>query len=125
MGLLSYESRAVLVVEDEHLLRIDSVDFIGDAGFKVYDACDADQAIRLLEEHDDIRFLFTDIEMPGSMDGIKLSHYVRGRWPPMAIIITSGHAVPQTELMPRRSHFIGKPYRAEQILGKMTDLGRQ
>jgi CheY-like chemotaxis protein len=64
----------VLIVEDEFLLRLDAADFFGDAGFKVYEASNADEAIALLELHDDIRAVFTDINMPGSMDGLKLAH---------------------------------------------------
>jgi CheY-like chemotaxis protein len=64
----------------------------------------------LLELHDDIRAVFTDIQMPGSMDGLKLAHYVRGRWPPVKLIITSGHARPRVEDMPVGSGFVGKPY---------------
>jgi CheY-like chemotaxis protein len=80
----------VLIVEDEFLLRLDAVDFMGGCGFTMYEAGNADEAIQLLELHDDIRVVFTDINMPGSMDGLKLAHYVRGRWPPIKLIITSG-----------------------------------
>ena len=75
----------VLVVEDEFLLRMDAVDFMGRCGFIMYEASNADEAIPLLELHDDIRAVFTDINMPGSIDGLKLAHYVRGRWPPIKL----------------------------------------
>ena len=65
-----------------------------DAGFDVYEASNADEAIALLELHDDIRAVFSDIQMPGSMDGLKLARYIRGRWPPVKLILTSGHASP-------------------------------
>ena len=81
---------AVLIVEDEFLLRMDAASSIEDAGFLVYEAENADEAIRMLELHATIRFVFTDVNMPGSMDGLKLAHYVRGRWPPIKIIVTSG-----------------------------------
>jgi CheY-like chemotaxis protein len=71
----------VLIVEDEFLLRAEAADFFEESGFTVYKASHADEAIALLELHDDIRAVFTDIHMPGSMDGLKLAHYVRGRWP--------------------------------------------
>ena len=73
---------------------------MGDYGFTVYEAGNADEAIALLELHGDIRAVFTDIHMPGSMDGLKLAHYVRGRWPPVKFIITSGQARPLVEDMP-------------------------
>ena len=82
----------MLIVEDEFLLRIDAVDMIADAGFEVVEAGNADQAIEILEARRDITVVFTDIQMPGSMDGLKLARAVRGRWPPIKIIATSGHA---------------------------------
>src|ERR1700723_3901324 len=91
---------AVLIVEDEFLLRMDAASFIEDDGFLVYEAENADEAIRVLELHAEIRFVFTDVNMPGSMDGLKLAHYVRGRWPPVKIIVTSGKATLRGEELP-------------------------
>ena len=105
---------AVLIVEDEFLLRADAAEFMESSGFTVYEASNADQAIALLERHADIRAVFTDIHMPGSMDGLKLAHYVRGRWPPVKLIMTSGHARPPAEDMPTGSAFVGKPYQLER-----------
>ena len=90
----------VLIVEDEFLVRTDAVDFIEGAGFTVYEVSNADDAIRILETHHGIRVVFTDINMPGSMDGLKLAHYVRGRWPPIKLIIASGHPLPAGEDFP-------------------------
>src|ERR1700722_13973690 len=84
----------VLIVEDEFLLRADAAEFMENSGFTVYEASNADEAIALLERHVDIRAVFTDIHMPGSMDGLKLAHYVRGRWPPIKLFIASGLARP-------------------------------
>jgi two-component system, response regulator PdtaR len=78
----------VLVVEDETLIHMATRDGIEAAGFKVHDAYNADEAITLLEAHPDIALIFTDVDMPGSMDGIKLAHYVRKRWPPVKIIVS-------------------------------------
>lgn len=105
----------VLIVEDEFLLRADAVGFMENFGFMVYEASNADAAIALLELHDDIRAVFTDVHMPGSMDGLKLAHHIRGRWPPVKLIITSGHQRPLIEDMPAGSAFIGKPYRLEKV----------
>ena len=105
----------VLVVEDEFLLRMDAVDFVGRCGFIMYEASNADEAIQLLELHDDIRAVFTDINMPGTMDGLKLAHYVRGRWPPIKTIITSGQRRPLAEDMPAGSGFIAKPYDLDKV----------
>ncbi len=74
---------AILVVEDDDLVRALAVNMAGTAGYKVYQAAEADEAIQLLERHLDIRIVFTDVEMPGMMDGIKFAHYVRDRWPPI------------------------------------------
>src|SRR5664279_3394362 len=80
----------VLIVEDEFLLRMGAAEMIGDAGFDVVEAASADEAIAILEARPDIRVIFTDIQMPGSMDGLKLARFVRDRWPPIKIIATSG-----------------------------------
>jgi two-component system, response regulator PdtaR len=93
---------------------MDAVAFMGGYGFAMYEAGNADEAIALLELHDDIRAVFTDINMPGSMDGLKLAHYVRGRWPPIKLIITSGQAKPLAEDMPVGSGFIAKPLSARK-----------
>ena len=78
----------VLIVEDELLLRINAADMISAAGFEVVEATNADDAIEILESRRDITVVFTDIQMPGSMDGLKLAHAVRGRWPPIKIVAT-------------------------------------
>ncbi len=82
----------VLVVEDETLIRIAAVEAVEEAGFEVIEAQNADEAIAILEQRTDIHLVFTDIQMPGSMDGLKLAHCVRDRWPPVKIIATSGRA---------------------------------
>ena len=100
----------VLVVEDEFFLRINAVLMIEDAGFDVLEAVDADQAIEILEVRPDIHAIFTDLEMPGSMDGLKLAHAVRGRWPPIKIIATSGRVNVRTIDLPDGGRFLPKPY---------------
>src|SRR3954447_18834536 len=81
----------VLVVEDEFLIRLHATDVFREAGFEVVEATNADDAIVILETRGDIRVVFTDIQMPGTMDGLKLAHAVGHRWPPVHIIATSGH----------------------------------
>jgi CheY-like chemotaxis protein len=105
----------VLVVEDEILIRLNAVEMIEDAGFEAIAASDADEAIRILESRTDIRAVFTDVQMPGSMDGLRLARVVRDRWPPVALIVTSGQCkVAETDL-PRGGRFLSKPYEAAQI----------
>ena len=112
----------VLIVEDEFLLRMEAAEFMKDCGFAVYEASNADDAIALLELHGDIRAVFTDIHMPGSMDGLKLAHYVRGRWPPVQLIITSGHAKPRAEDMPIGSGYVGKPYQLDEVADSLRAM---
>jgi CheY-like chemotaxis protein len=115
-------SAAVLIVEDDPLIRMGAVYLIEDAGFKVYEAGSADAAIALLELHKEIRLIFTDVDMPGSMDGLKLAHYVRGRWPPVKIIVTSGHIKVTEESLPAGAIFLPKPYDPTEIAHKVREL---
>ena len=84
------EKAVVLVVEDEALIRISAVHMVEDAGFASVEASNADEAIGILQSRDDIRAVFTDIRMPGSMDGWKLARAIRGRWPPIHLIWLRG-----------------------------------
>ena len=89
----------VLVVEDEGLIRMNATAMVEEAGFEAIAASDADEAIRILESRNDIRAVFTDVHMPGSMDGLRLARVVRKRWPPVALIVTSGQTnVPEADL---------------------------
>lgn len=100
----------VLIVDDEPLIRMDLAETAAEAGFVALEAANADEAILLLEAQDDIRILVTDIDMPGSMDGLKLAAAVRRRWPPVVIIVTSGRVLPATSDLPAATTFLGKPY---------------
>ena len=110
--MASEEKFTVLVVEDELLVRLDLVETLQRAGYCTYEAGTAREAISLLEQHAEIRVVFTDIEMPGTMDGLALAHYVRFRWPPTIIVISSGQLRPTQELLPSQVDFLAKPYRA-------------
>jgi CheY-like chemotaxis protein len=121
MGFVSTKRPVVLVVEDESLLRMDAADMISAAGFEVLEAADADAAIEILEARNDIAVIFTDIQMPGSMDGLKLARAVRGRWPPIKIIATSGIHVGEGDL-PEGGQFLPKPYSPAQIAGMLRQL---
>jgi len=106
----------VLVVEDDAMIRMDVVSMIEDAGFEVIEAINADEAISILETRLDIVTVFTDIEMPGSMNGLKLAFAVRDRWPPVRIIIASGRIRPQPHEMPTEVQFLRKPYSQAAVL---------
>ena len=101
---------AVLIVEDEPLTRMGAVTIIEAAGFEVIEAGSADEAIQILECRSDIRVVFTDMHMPGSMDGLKLAHAVRNRWPPIKIIVTSGRELIAEQVLPEGGRFFAKPY---------------
>lgn len=113
---------AVLVVEDEVLIRMSIADTIAASGFTVYEAANADQALRLLETHADIRVLFTDIDMPGSMDGLRLAEAVRDRWPPVKIVVTSGHVKMTADELPVEGRFFAKPYDEAKVVRTLHDL---
>src|ERR1700755_615669 len=98
----------VLVVEDEMVLRMKAVDIVEDAGFTAIEAVNADEALAILEARSDISLLFSDIQMPGSMDGLKLAHAVHDRWPSIKIILVSGQINPSEAERPADSRFFGK-----------------
>ena len=112
----------VLVVEDEMVLRMRAVDIVEDAGFTPVEAANADQAIAILESRSDIDLLFTDIQMPGSMDGLRLAHAVHARWPPIKIILVSGQLRPANIDIPADSRFFGKPLEAKEMIAEMQDM---
>jgi CheY-like chemotaxis protein len=112
----------VLVVEDEMLLRMRAVDMVEDAGYTSVEAVDADQAVAILESRSDIALLFTDIQMPGSMDGLALAHSVRDRWPPISIILVSGQLKLASTDMPAGSRFFGKPLEAKVMIALMQSM---
>jgi CheY-like chemotaxis protein len=116
------EKAIVLVVEDQPLLRMLAVDFIEEAGFEVVEADNADVAIRILETRTDIRIVFTDIDMPGSMDGMKLAAAVRDRWPPIEIIIVSGHKRHIDIQLPARAVFFSKPYDIDAVTATLHQM---
>ena len=107
----------VLVVEDEALIRDLISEELVESGFDVLQVGDANQAIAVLEARQDIHLVFTDIDMPGSMDGLKLAAAVRDRWPPIHIIITTGKARPMT--IPANAFFIPKPYLTTAVISAM------
>jgi len=106
----------ILVVEDEPLLCMDISDALSATGYEVIAVTNADDAIRVLEFRNDIHTIFTDIDLPGSTDGLKLAAAVRDRWPPVNIIVTTGKNAPRHDEMPENSLFIAKPYRSAEVL---------
>jgi two-component system, response regulator PdtaR len=112
----------VLIVEDDPLLRLLAVEVVEEAGYVALEAGDADEALALLESHPDISVLFTDVNMPGSMDGLKLAHAVRDRWPPIKILLVSGKVRLHPFQLPSDSCFVGKPYRAAVMVEQLRSI---
>lgn len=112
----------VLVVEDETLVRMTALAIIEDSGFEAIAACNADEAIRALETHGDIGAVFTDVQMPGQMDGIKLAEVVRNRWPAVALLVTSGKGQVLESELPNGGRFLAKPYLPFQVETVLREL---
>ncbi len=105
-----------LVVDDDALILMHACDILEQAGFRFYEAGDGDAALRLLEEHaDNIILLFTDVEMPGSLDGFELARSVAERWPEIEIVVASGRLLPKQGDMPERATFISKPFSRDTV----------
>lgn len=115
-------STNVLIVEDEMVLRMRAVDIVEDAGYTPVEAVNADEAIAILESRSDISLLFTDIQMPGSMDGLKLAHAVHDRWPAIKIILVSGQIKVSDTDKPADSRFFGKPLEVKQMIHELQDM---
>lgn len=112
----------ILVVEDEALIRMGAVDFVRAAGFEALEASNAAHAIAILEARADIHLVFTDIEMPGTMDGIKLAHYIRRRWPPVKLLVASGRVIVEESQLPTGARFFSKPYHDDNIVKALREL---
>jgi two-component system, response regulator PdtaR len=112
----------VLIVDDEPLLRMLAVEAVEDAGFISLQAADADEALVLLETNPDVTLLLTDINMPGSMDGLALAHAVQKRWPAIKILVVSGQVKLLSSDLPPNSRFLGKPYHADAMVAGLRLL---
>jgi CheY-like chemotaxis protein len=122
MMKIAVKRPVVLVVEDDFLIRIGAIEMIEAAGFDVVEAANADEAIKILEVRLDITVVFTDIQMPGSMDGLKLATAIRGRWPPIKIVATSGIVDVRKVDLPEGGRFLPKPYSSAEIVGTLREL---
>jgi len=112
----------VLVVEDDYLIRKGAVAIIQDAGFQVVEADSADDALEILEADSNVHIVFTDIQMPGSIDGLKLARFVRDRWPPIKIVATSGRLRIDSVDLPNGVVFVPKPYDPDQLVQTLRAL---
>lgn len=113
---------AILVVEDDTLIRMLGVDILEEAGFDVLEAENADEAISILCAHDDVQLLFSDIDMPGSMDGVDLVRLVHERWPAIRLLLTSGHHRLPNSAVPDDGKFVSKPWTRDRLVGKIREM---
>jgi two-component system, response regulator PdtaR len=112
----------VLTVEDEFLLSEYLREVLEGAGYRVIATGNADEAIAVLEARHDIRIVITDVNMPGSMDGLRLAAAVKDRWPPIKIIVATGKRLPEGDELPPGSHYMPKPYRSDNILAAVRHV---
>src|ERR1700674_928586 len=120
--VLHHPTAKVLVVEDEMMLRMRAGDIVEDAGFMPVEAVNADDALAILESRSDIDLLFTDIQMPGTMDGLKLAHAVHARWPSIKIMLVSGQVTPTDTERPVNSRFYGKPLEVKKMIAELQEM---
>jgi CheY-like chemotaxis protein len=115
-------SSVVLVVEDEPFVRMLGTDVLESAGFEVIEACNADEALRVLASREDVRAVFTDVDMPGSLDGLDLAWRIHERWPEIGVVLTSGRCFIEPDAMPREDVFVPKPYAAPVLVRHIEAL---
>ncbi len=114
--------RVVLIVEDTALIRMLAVELLEEAGFETVEAESADEAIAILQRRADIQLVLTDVQMPGTMDGVKLSHYIRDRWPPVLLVVASGKAIVEESQLPAGARFFTKPYDGAELIDAISGM---
>jgi CheY-like chemotaxis protein len=112
----------ILIVEDEVLFRVELADLFESSGYRVVEAGDSDEATAILDQDPTIRIVLTDIQMPGSMDGLRLGHYVRAHFPPVTLVIASGAHRPDPEDLPERSLYLSKPFNPFMLLRRLNEF---
>ena len=111
----------ILVIDDEPIVRLDAREILEDAGYVVTEAASADAAMPLLSDGGTVEAILTDIDMPGTLDGLQLARIVDGLMPEVAIVIMSGHELPRREDLPLKSTFVAKPFSASVLLQRMAE----
>jgi two-component system, response regulator PdtaR len=119
---MSERKPVVLVVEDDPIIRMVTTSFVSDAGFEAVEADSADEAIRILKARSDIHLVFTDIGLPGTMDGLKLAHFIATRWPPVKLVVASGMMIVEQGQLPAGAKFFPKPYHHSAITKALTEM---
>ncbi len=106
----------VLIVEDEPLVRLVAASMLQDAGFDTLEAVTAEDALHLLEDDDDVCVLFSDVQLPGKMDGLELARKVHDRWPEIGLLLTSGGINLRRDQIPDAGQFLPKPYDHDEMV---------
>ena len=119
---MASEAAVILVAEDDALVRMVAHDVLSDAGYGVVEAVNATEALALLDNRPDTRLLFTDVEMPGELDGYGLAHVVSKKRPDVAILVTSGNQMPGQADLPPGARFLPKPYSPSALLEAIGEL---
>lgn len=113
----------IFVVEDQALLRMEAVDLLQEAGFETIEAANADVALEMMRSRwQDVRVLFTDVQMPGELDGVDLAKEVHRCWPDVLLMVTSGGVHLSDEDLPDDGRFVPKPYRASTLISQVRQL---
>lgn len=115
-------SSTVLIVEDETLVRMLGTDILEEAGFIVVEAADADEAMVVLQGQPDVHLLFSDVDMPGTMDGLELARLVHERWPQIRLLLTSGHHRLASSDIPGTGQFVPKPWSGTTLVDRIRGL---
>ncbi len=113
---------SILIVEDEALVRVLAAGMFADAGFRVLEAANSDEALEFLDAGADVRLLFTDVNMPGTIDGLALARQVHDRWPHIGIIVVSVTLMPQSHDLPIGCRFYRKPYDVNTVVRQAREL---
>jgi CheY-like chemotaxis protein len=112
----------ILIVEDEALVRLSAVGMLEDAGFRMIEAVNGNEALELLEADSDVQLLFTDINMPGAINGLALAERVHDRWPHIGIILASARPIQRPHELPAGSRFEQKPYSPATVVRHAREL---
>lgn len=114
-----------LVVDDEPLILMDTADIVACAGYHVIEARSADEAFELLAKYRSVKLVMTDVQMPGTMDGMALARYVGEHWPEVHVVVASGAVTPKDDELPQGARFLGKPLNQALVLETLQELERE
>jgi CheY-like chemotaxis protein len=114
--------QTILVVDDDPILRVHISELLQDAGYQVLEASNTDEALAVLEQHSNIKLLFTDVQMPPGADGIALAEIVQNRWPDVSVLVTSGGLNLSDDDIPDGGEFVSKPYSRKLLLSRIERM---